>query len=313
MIQIDKLIHSHRAVYLYLAVAGLYIFALGTYLINHFVGNGSVIYGVWNYYKSRCVVFTPSILSTQEIGSILVEISALLLLVLLLIGLLKVLIISLNTHRFESKLEYRAKNGIRWIDTDKPEAFVIGVINSRVYISNWYKENLSGEELQSVIYHEQFHQKNHHPLLLLLFTLVSCAVPFIGSKENFIARLDIAADGYVKERVGGVLPLIRSLKKVLMVQGGLSYNNLFLSANFSTTERIRVLTGKKPNASIPLYTISPLMMGIIALFFLSLEVAAPHTVEAYDSSDGVEIGSEMYCKTLQNANMSRLIYFSPIR
>lgn len=57
--------------------------------------------------------------------------------------------------------------------TAEVAAFTIGLFRPKVVISEGMIQTFSDEEMDAIIFHEEYHQNNHDPLKLFLFYVIS--------------------------------------------------------------------------------------------------------------------------------------------
>ncbi len=169
----------------------------------------------------------------------------------------------IDKARFKSKfigLKPQDRKKIIVVDRDEVFAFVLGFIFPRIFISRGLLENLSDEEISSVLEHEFAHVASFDNLKKLVFAIFVYLLPFyFFSKpifDFFRLRQELAAD----ERVGKPHFLYLSLRKFLSSGSILGSS----SADF-LDKRISYLQGGQ-RLKFPWFSFLGLIL-IIAVFF----------------------------------------------
>lgn len=131
-------------------------------------------------------------------------------------------IMALKNHElsFIVNQEYsRPKQDIVIIDNDQSIAFTMGFRNPTIVLSSGLLEMLDDRELEAVVHHETFHQKNFDSLKVFVLRLISHAMWYIPitkwAYQNYSIMSELSADEYAIERMGSELGLGSALLKLI--------------------------------------------------------------------------------------------------
>ncbi|CAN5140368.1 hypothetical protein BH11PAT1_BH11PAT1_5810 [soil metagenome] len=120
-----------------------------------------------------------------------------------------------------SKLLHRLglKENVVLVDSSKPFAFCLGVRNPKIYFSTGLRAQLSINELEAVLRHEQYHLENHDTFIMILASVGHSFFPFFPLVSDLIKKYrierEIEADKFAVSRIGDQYSLISALKKLL--------------------------------------------------------------------------------------------------
>jgi len=168
----------------------------------------------------------------------------------------------------------------RIVLVDAPESFsfVYGLLTPRVALSRGLFECVSGDELQAVLEHEQYHVCNLDPLKALLVRALSTALFFLPALDSLCARYltgrELAADRCAIS-VCGPRPLAGALLKVVR---GPEWSELDLAAPIGGLELLDVRvaqleTGTEPKLQAPSVVPAALSLLGAALFIATFLVS----------------------------------------
>jgi beta-lactamase regulating signal transducer with metallopeptidase domain len=115
------------------------------------------------------------------------------------------------THRFERGLAVIGtlpdEPRVRLVDEAAPQAFCVGLLRPRVYLSRGAAELLTGEERLAVLAHEFHHARRRDPLRLLVTRSVGAGLFFLPALARLARRhaalTELAADEAAEEVDGG--------------------------------------------------------------------------------------------------------------
>lgn len=90
------------------------------------------------------------------------------------------------------------------LPTAEVAAFTIGLFRPKVVISKGMIQTFSDEEMDAIIFHEEYHQNNHDPLKLFCFTLLAEGMMYIPVLKGLLQRYhtyqELAADKYAMQK-----------------------------------------------------------------------------------------------------------------
>lgn len=130
----------------------------------------------------------------------------------------------LNNHElttlFNQKFN-RKKNDILVIDHDQSLAFTHGFIKPTIVLSTSLIKILENHELEAVVQHETYHQKNYDSLKIFILQLISQGLWFIPitkwSYQNYKIISELLADKYAISKTGSELGLSSALVKLIKI------------------------------------------------------------------------------------------------
>lgn len=198
----------------------------------------------------QCMEFARNILLTRFGKSFVFVLLLAVSVIYLVRGFAVALLNQLRTYKYVKSLTVTEVTDryIR-IDSDEPLAFTYGLFHQQVYISNWYFEKLTADELEAVILHEESHVKSRDNLKKTITRWFQFTLPYISGKIlndlNWEKLSEAKADAYVVEKLGSKMPLLSAMLKIS--NATFSFNSKF-SLNYffedSGVSRVDFLTGK---------------------------------------------------------------------
>ncbi len=149
--------------------------------------------------------------------------------------------------------------------------FTAGIVKPKIYLSTSLFKSHTSTEIEAMLYHEENHQKNYHPLKLFITNFIkNTYLPFPGKRwvfDSFITSTEVACDTYAEVKIHTKLPLVSALYK--LQQGNFNQMALANVSYFnSQSERIKILIGQKTQSikrPLALYT-----MIIATIFFTTV-------------------------------------------
>lgn len=178
------------------------------------------------------------------------------------------------------KAEYRLQNqNIIIVDHDQLMAFTLGFRRPLIVLSSALVRILDEHELEAVIEHETFHQKNYDSIKIFMLQIISQTLWFIPltkwTYENYKITSELSADEYAIKQTGSELGLGSALLKLI--------NNYFndrtapILAHFADrTVNYRLQQLVEPMGGIPVkLKTSAIVISIhVLLLFMSMTVLA---------------------------------------
>lgn len=83
-------------------------------------------------------------------------------------------------------------------------AFTIGLFRPKIVISEGMLQAFSEEEIDAIVLHEEYHQKNRDPLKLFVFTLLAEGMMYIPILKGLLQRYqvyqELSADKYAMQK-----------------------------------------------------------------------------------------------------------------
>ena len=105
------------------------------------------------------------------------------------------------------------------VKSEKQFAFCIGIRTSKIYFSTGLVSQLSTEELEAVLLHEQYHLENHDTFTMILASVAHSLFPFFPVIGDLIKKYrierEIEADKFAVHKTGNKRSLISALRKLL--------------------------------------------------------------------------------------------------
>ena len=90
------------------------------------------------------------------------------------------------------------------LPTAEVAAFTIGLFRPKVVVSEGMLQTFSDEEMDAIIFHEEYHQNNRDPLKLFCFTLLAEGMMYIPILKGLLQRYhtyqELAADKYAMQK-----------------------------------------------------------------------------------------------------------------
>jgi Zn-dependent protease with chaperone function len=173
-----------------------------------------------------------------------------------------------------------ADTAVTVIADDRPEAFCMGYLRPRIYVSTGAFDRLGCDELDALIAHEQHHLGHRDPLRILLGSAAAEAMFFLPLLPKLLRRYralaELAADEAAIERAG-----TRSLAGALLRFVGESHTPS--TAVGLAPERIDHLSGQRPSWRFSgrwLLRWIVLSAGVLALVVVFPLLVAGHTLSS---------------------------------
>lgn len=130
-------------------------------------------------------------------------------------------------------------------DSRVHNAFTIGFLQPKIYLSGALCKRLEREELRAVILHESHHVRKYDPLRLLMVAFICDTLFFIPLsrflKELFISSKEKAADDAAISASKRPLELASAMMKLIKLKNDLALNPTAIWRADSQTERIHRL------------------------------------------------------------------------
>ncbi|GGH82565.1 Zn-dependent protease with chaperone function [Pullulanibacillus pueri] len=118
------------------------------------------------------------------------------------------------SRRYQLKCE-----AILIINHNDPLAFTCGLRRPRMVMSTGLLTLLDELELEAVLKHERFHQKNHDPMKLFILQLISKSLWFLPLQkwlyQNYKIVCELSADEFAIKKTGSELGLSTALLKLI--------------------------------------------------------------------------------------------------
>jgi hypothetical protein len=166
----------------------------------------------------------------------------------------------------------------RVIDDDEPNAFCIGLLRPRVYVSRAALALLSEEERAAVLAHEAHHARRRDPLRLLVARALAEGLFFLPAvrrlPERYAALAELAADEVAAGERGGRRALASALLAFDEHPGPVAVG--------IAPERVDHLLGRRPRWELP----TLLLLGGVATIGALLAI----TVRLAEATDHATIG-----------------------
>ncbi|MGE6615171.1 M56 family metallopeptidase [Bacillus mycoides] len=152
-------------------------------------------------------------------------------------------------------------------------AFTIGLFRPKIVISEGMFQAFSEEEIDAIVLHEEYHQKNRDPLKLFFFTLLAEGMMYIpilkGMLQRYHVYQELLADKYAMQKLKSSFELGSALLKLIKIK---TMENQCITASFAKTAinlRIeQVLNEKVVKLNMPLHTNS--VYVTLGLFCMSI-------------------------------------------
>jgi Zn-dependent protease with chaperone function len=155
------------------------------------------------------------------------------------------------------------------VDDDAPQAFCIGLLRPRIYISRAALELLGNEERAAVLAHESHHARRRDPLRLLVARALAEGLFFLpavrGLPERYAALAELAADRAATAATGGRRALASAL---------LAFDEHPSPAAVGIApERVEHLLGQRPRWELPTLLLFGALATIGALVAVTVRLA----------------------------------------
>jgi hypothetical protein len=156
------------------------------------------------------------------------------------------------------------------VDDDAPQAFCIGLLAPRIYVSRATLELLADDEHAAVLAHEAHHARRRDPLRLLVARALAEGLFFLPAvrrlPERYAALAELAADDAAAGGRGGR----RALASALLAFD----EHPSPGAVGIAPERIEQLLGQRPTWELPTLLLLGAMATIAALIAVTVRLAA---------------------------------------
>lgn len=169
----------------------------------------------------------------------------------------------------------RQSQDIMVIHHNQSLAFTIGCGKPYIVLSSGLIEMLEDHELEAVIEHETFHQRNRDPLKVFILQLISQSLWFIPvtkwSYQNYKIMSEMLADGYAIQKTGSELGLGSALLKLIKNEFHTGMSPILVHfSDESVNYRLQQLVN--PQKAIPVkLTTTSIVISIHVLFlFMSM-------------------------------------------
>lgn len=165
------------------------------------------------------------------------------------------------------------------IDYKQSMAFTMGFRKPLIVLSTGLIEMLDRHELEAVIEHETFHQRNYDSLKIFILQLISQVLWFIPltkwTYQNYKIISELLADEYAINKTGSELGLASALLK--LIKNCFHENAAPVLAHFtdgSVNYRLQQLVDPKKTIPVRLETISIVISIHVLLVFMGMIVLA---------------------------------------
>ncbi len=122
------------------------------------------------------------------------------------------------------------------LPTAEVVAFTIGLFRPKVVVSEGMLQTFSDEEMDAIIFHEEYHQNNRDPLKLFCFTLLAEGMIYIPILKGLLQRYhvyqELAADKYAMRKMKSKFELGSALLKLIKIK---TMENRCVTASFAKT------------------------------------------------------------------------------
>ena len=122
------------------------------------------------------------------------------------------------------------------LPTEEVAAFTIGLFRPKVVMSEGMLQTFSDEEMDAIIFHEEYHQTNRDPLKLFCFTLLAEGMIYIPILKGLLQRYhvyqELAADKYAMRKMESKFELGSALLKLIKIK---TMENRCVIASFAKT------------------------------------------------------------------------------
>ncbi|MCZ8514492.1 M56 family metallopeptidase [Paenibacillus filicis] len=160
------------------------------------------------------------------------------------------------------------RDHIMVVEQQRPLAFTMNLLKPKIILSTGLIDLLEPEELEVVVYHEQYHRKHGDPLKTFLMSLGASVLwyipllPWLYHKYTIVR--EVLADHEAMNRLGSSAELGSALLKLLKQGEASSARRPYASVSFADTSinyRIRLILN--PEEELPLgLPLTPTMISI---------------------------------------------------
>ncbi|MDM5188033.1 M56 family metallopeptidase [Bacillus sp. DX4.1] len=168
----------------------------------------------------------------------------------------------------------RKEKQLYLLPTLEVAVFTIGMIHPKIVLSEGALQSFTEEEIDAIVLHEEYHQKNHDPLKLFLFTVVAEGMMYVPVLKGFLrcynTYQELLADKYAMDQMKSSFELGSALLKLIKIK---TASNSFVTASFAKTAiNLRIQQIVSPSSvkiSMPLHTNSIYMTtGLFLISFV---------------------------------------------
>lgn len=212
---------------------------------------------------------------------------------LLLVAVFKLIAIALRTHQLKMNLSKnvysddtfsRTLHGLRLedkallISDPKPFAFCLGIIQPKIYVSTGLFQIVTEKELEAILYHEQYHIKNHDALTMILGQVNKTLFPFLPILSDLLQKYQIEREVHADEEAiiksGNKLHLISVLKKFLINPSPfIAYAPAIYEHN-TFEPRINAIINKRDGTSRS-FTLKNIFISFAFIFIIAFALVGP--------------------------------------
>lgn len=173
---------------------------------------------------------------------------------------------------------------VRVVPSERPFAFILGMVQPRIYVSAWLAENLTEEELKGVLAHELAHLsgKDHYLFpMARLFRQIGFYLPWIETIWNGLRlEREMRADRIAASCLESPVPIASALlksweRRALLGEGDSLPLPAFIGEETAWVEKR--LEGLMNGESAAL----PSGSGAFLIFFLILIISSPLILQVY--------------------------------
>lgn len=180
-------------------------------------------------------------------------------------------------------LKLKVEKKIVLFDDPKPQAFCLGIVHPKIYISTSLIRIMNIKELEAILLHEKYHLNKNHNLFLVIFSLINnlfLFFPFINDLyKRYMVKKEIEADRSTLNILNDRFILISSFKK-LLTHDALQYPSLSYISSYSNDSslemRIKEIIGLHPPYSK--LEKRNIIISLLSFFILTGIVLYPVTI-----------------------------------
>jgi Zn-dependent protease with chaperone function len=178
-----------------------------------------------------------------------------------------------QSHRTRRRLDAIADRDARQINVlpfDDPQAFVVGLIRPRVYVSRGLLALAAESDLRSILAHERAHAARRDPLRRLVASLaLALHLPGVaGRLERFLARThEMAADAEAARAVGDaqhVAELLVRFVRLRLARPAVPVAASWIGSDLEARVRTLLTSAPRPNHPRATTLIAGAILGLLA-------------------------------------------------
>jgi len=204
------------------------------------------------------------------------------------------------------------ENNMMIVNDIRPFALTFGFFRPIIYISKGLLIKLTPEESRSVISHERYHQKSHHPVCILMINTLKSMLFFLPIAKSIASKITIqyellADKSAIAETSRGALA--RALVKTLEGDQEFSKYSNAVSSFTAFYERVEAITSD--GESVRTYSTSRVStlfsIGLIVTFSFFLLQSHTDFAQAHTTSEGSSTDIEehlYYCNGPEQSILS---------